>query len=103
MIAQCSAVISHTLHFFILISFMKRIVNVALVSFASALFLVSCVPTRKWKASEAALQSARNDSATLAGKVAALQSNVGQLKQQIGDLNKKINDLNSQYGAASTD
>ena len=82
---------------------MKRIANVAIVFFASALFLVSCVPTRKWKASEAALQSARNDSAMLAGKVADLQSNVGQLKQQIGDLNKKINDLNNQYGAASTD
>lgn len=82
---------------------MRKITNVAFLVVASTLLLVSCVPTRKWKASEAALQSARNDSALLAGKVADLQSNVGQLKQQIGDLNKKINDLNSQAGALSTD
>ena len=82
---------------------MKRIANIAIVSFASTLLLVSCVPTRKWKASEAALQSARNDSAALAGKVADLQTNIGQLKQQIGDLNKKIDDLNNQAGALSTD
>jgi len=82
---------------------MRRITNVALLAVTSTLLLASCVPTRKWKASEAALQSARNDSALLAGKVADLQSNVGQLKQQIGDLNKKVNDLNSQAGALSTD
>ena len=82
---------------------MKRIANIAILSFTSVLLLVGCVPTRKWKASEAALQSARSDSARLAGQVADLQSNVGQLKQQIGDLDKKINDLNSQAGALSTD
>ncbi len=82
---------------------MKRIANIAILSFTSTLLLVSCVPTRKWKASEAALQSARSDSARLAGQVSDLQSNVGQLKQQIGDLDKKINDLNNQAGALSTD
>lgn len=82
---------------------MKRIRNIATLSVVSALFLTSCVPTRRWKASEAALQTARTDSAKLAGQVSDLQSNVGQLKQQIDDLNKKINDLNSQAGALSTD
>jgi chemotaxis protein MotB len=82
---------------------MKRIANIAILSFTSTLLLISCVPTRKWKASEAALQSARSDSARLAGQVADLQSNVGQLKQQVGDLNKKIDDLNNQAGALSTD
>ncbi|HWK02819.1 MAG TPA: OmpA family protein [Puia sp.] len=82
---------------------MKRVTHLTILSVASALLLISCVPTRKWKASEAALQSARNDSAKLTGQVADLQSNVGQLKQQIGDLNNKINDLNNQAGALSTD
>jgi len=82
---------------------MRRIANIAILSVTSTLLLIGCVPTRKWKASEAALQSARNDSAKLAGQVADLQSNVGQLKQQIGDLDKKINDLNNQAGALSTD
>ncbi|HTI08911.1 MAG TPA: OmpA family protein [Puia sp.] len=82
---------------------MKKLRNIVTLSVASALFLTSCVPTRRWKASEAALQSARSDSAKLAGQVSDLQSNVGQLKQQIDDLNKKINDLNSQAGALSTD
>jgi chemotaxis protein MotB len=89
---------------------MRRITNVAILAVTSTLLLVSCVPTKRWKASEAALQSARNDSALLAGKVADLQSNVGQLKQQIGDQNKKIDDLNkeiaslnNQAGVLSTD
>jgi chemotaxis protein MotB len=82
---------------------MRKIANIAILFVTSTLLLVSCVPTRKWKASEAALQSARSDSAKLAGQVSDLQSNVGQLKQQIGDLDKKINDLNNQAGALSTD
>ena len=82
---------------------MKKLRDIVTLSVASALFLTSCVPTRRWKASEAALQSARSDSAKLAGQVSDLQSNVGQLKQQIDDLNKKVNDLNSQAGALSTD
>jgi chemotaxis protein MotB len=69
----------------------------------SILLLVSCVPTRRWKASEAALQSARDDSARLAGQVANMQSTIGQLKQQIGDLNKKVEDLNNTAGMLSTD
>lgn len=82
---------------------MKKMRHLVALSAVSILFLASCVPTKRWKASEAALQSARTDSAKLAGQVSDLQSNVGQLKQQIDDLNKKINDLNNQAGALSTD
>ena len=69
----------------------------------SALLLTSCVPTRKFKDSQAALQSARNDSATLAGQVASLKGTVGQLQQQIGDLKKVVDDLNNKTGQLSTD
>jgi len=77
--------------------------------------VIACVPTRKFKASEAALQSARNDSATLAAKVASLKNNIDHLndltsnqkktidsqahesdvqKQQIATLTKHVSDLN---------
>lgn len=82
---------------------MRRVLHLCLTLVASSLLLVSCVSSKKFKASQSALASARNDSARLAGQVADLQANVGQLKQQIGDLNKKINDLNDQTGALSTD
>jgi chemotaxis protein MotB len=84
-------------------SFMKRAINFALFFSVSALFLVSCVPARRLKASDAALQSARSDSASLAAKVADQQASIGQLKQQIGDLNKKISDLTNRAGQLSTD
>jgi chemotaxis protein MotB len=77
---------------------------------ASTLLLASCVPTRQFKASQLALQSARNDSAILNTKVNDLQSTEEQQKQQIRELNNKIADLNSkiadlsnQAGQLSTD
>ncbi len=94
--------LSH-LHFLISISIMKSILNSTIFVLASSLILIGCVPARKLKASESALQSARNDSAALAGKVADLQSTVGQLKQQIGDLNGKVGDLTNKTGELSTD
>lgn len=75
---------------------MKRAINFGLIITASALFLASCVPTRKYKAAESALQSVRQDSASLSAQI-------GQLKQQIGDLNSKVNDLTSQAGKLSTE
>jgi chemotaxis protein MotB len=75
---------------------MKRAINLGLIITVSALLLASCVPTRKYKAAESALQSARQDSASLSAQV-------GQLKQQIGDLNNKVNDLNSQASKLSSD
>ncbi len=69
----------------------------------TTLLLTSCVPTRKYRDSQAALQSARNDSASLAGQVASLKGTVAQLQQQVGDLNKKVSDLNNTAGMLSTD
>jgi chemotaxis protein MotB len=82
---------------------MKKTLHYTAGIILSALLLASCVPTRRLRASEAALQSARNDSARLAGQVADMQSTIGQLKQQIGDLNKKVDDLNNTAGMLSTD
>jgi chemotaxis protein MotB len=82
---------------------MKKIFYSVFAITISSLLIASCVPTRKYRDSQSALQSARTDSAALAGQVATLQSEVGQLKQQIGDLNKKVADLNNQAGMLSTD
>jgi chemotaxis protein MotB len=78
------------------------------------LCFVSCVPTKKFNASQLALQSARNDSAALANEVKDLKNQVAQLnllannrkltidslsnqielqRNQITDLNKNIADL----------
>lgn len=77
---------------------MKKILQALALSIVSLSLIIGCVPKRKLRASDAALQSVRNDSATQAGEIANLQANIGQLKQQIGDLNKKIADLNNQNG-----
>ena len=82
---------------------MKKIFYSVLAITISSLLIASCVPTRKYRDSQSALQSVRTDSAALAGQVATLQSEVGQLKQQIGDLNKKVADLNNQAGMLSSD
>jgi chemotaxis protein MotB len=82
---------------------MKKVFYSVLAITISSLLIASCVPTRKYRDSQSALQSVRTDSAALAGQVATLQSEVGQLKQQIGDLNKKVADLNNQAGMLSSD
>jgi chemotaxis protein MotB len=82
---------------------MKKIFYSILAIAISSLLIASCVPTRKYRDSQSALQSVRTDSAALAGQVATLQSEVGQLKQQVGDLNKKVADLNNQAGMLSSD
>ncbi len=82
---------------------MKKTVHSLAILITTISLLASCVPTRKYKASEAALAAARNDSASLAAKVAEQQSTIGQLQQQIGDLNKKVNDLSNQAGMLSSD
>lgn len=61
---------------------------------ASALFLLSlssCVSSKKFKASETALASARNDSTKLARKVSDLQGNIAKLKKQVADQQDTIN------------
>jgi chemotaxis protein MotB len=82
---------------------MKKVFYSVLAITISSLLIASCVPTRKYRDSQSALQSVRTDSAALAGQVTTLQSEVGQLKQQIGDLNKKVADLNNQAGMLSSD
>jgi chemotaxis protein MotB len=52
--------------------------------------LSSCVPTKKFNASQTALQSARNDSAALARKVSDLQADIAKLQQQVADHLKTI-------------
>jgi chemotaxis protein MotB len=78
---------------------MKKAIHLlVLAAITTTLFLTSCVPTRRWKASEAALAAARADSARLAQQVAQNEANIGQLKGQLGDLNKKYEDLQNQSG-----
>jgi chemotaxis protein MotB len=82
---------------------MNKAIHLGLSIVASVLLLTSCVSSKKFKASQSALESARNDSAKLAGKVADQEAAIGQLKQQIGDLTNKVNDLTSQTGRLSSD
>jgi chemotaxis protein MotB len=72
---------------------MKKFLQAMTLAIASILFITGCVPTRRWRASEAALNTVRADSAQQAGQINDLQGQVGQLKQQVGDLNKKVTDL----------
>ncbi|MBO9202451.1 MULTISPECIES: OmpA family protein [Niastella] len=73
---------------------MNRILTVAKISIGTLVLLSSCVPTKKFKASQSALQSARNDSAALAKNVSDLKANVAQLQQQIADQQKTIDSKN---------
>jgi chemotaxis protein MotB len=80
----------------LILAFMKNLISkMAVIAAVTTLFITSCVPTRKYKASEAALQNARNDSAALANKVADLQASVGQLKQQVGELTNQNGQLSN--------
>lgn len=78
---------------------MKKVLSTASILLVSALFIASCVPTRRLRASDAALQAVRSDSVRQAGQIADMQTAIGQLKQQIGDLNKQVTDLNNQNGS----
>jgi chemotaxis protein MotB len=82
---------------------MKKIVNFLAITATTVTLLTSCVSSGRYHASLSALESTRNDSARLAGKVAQQESEIGQLKQQIGDLNKKVDDLTNRTGQLSTE
>ena len=71
---------------------MNRKNNITWLAAGSLLLLSisSCVPTKKFKSSQMALESARNDSARLAGKVSDLQANIAQLKKQIAEQKELI-------------
>src|ERR1700724_1464692 len=68
-----------------------------------SLFMGSCVSNSKFQASQQALESARSDSAKLAGKVSTLESSVSQLKAQVSSLNTQVSDLAFKAGQYSTD
>lgn len=82
---------------------MKKIFNYLAITATTVTLLTSCVSSGRYHASLSALESARNDSARLAGRVAQQESSIGQLKQQIDDLNKKVDDLTNRTGQLSTD
>jgi chemotaxis protein MotB len=82
---------------------MKKIFISTLIIITAGLLFTSCVPTRKFKDSQAQLQAVRADSTRLAGKVDELQNSVAQMKQQIDGLNNKVADLNNKTGQLSTD
>jgi chemotaxis protein MotB len=82
---------------------MNKKIYTPVVIVVLALLLGSCVPTRKYEASQMALKSARNDSALLAAKVSTLESNVSQLKGQVNDLSGQISDLTNKAGQLSSD
>src|SRR5258708_24906038 len=82
---------------------MKRILNFLAITATTVTLLTSCVSSGRYHASLSALESARNDSSRLAGKVAQQESTIGKLKQQIDGLNKKVEDLTNRTGQPSTD
>jgi chemotaxis protein MotB len=72
---------------------MTKITPVLSIIGAGLLFLIGCVPTSKFNASQMALSSARYDSAQLAAKVKDLQS---QLAKQAADHQRQIDTLGQQ-------
>ena len=89
---------------------MTKLFRSTIILAVSVFLLVGCVPTKKFEASQLALQSARNDSALLAAKVSTLESGISQLKGQITDLtgqvsnlNGQVNDLTNKTGQLSTE
>jgi chemotaxis protein MotB len=73
---------------------MKKIFTVSKIFISILVLLSSCVPTKKFKASQSALQSARNDSASLAQKVSKLEGDITKLNEQIADHLKTIDSKN---------
>ena len=69
---------------------MNRIFTVSRLFFCILVLLSSCVPTKKFTASQTALQSARNDSAALARKVSDLQADIAKLQQEVAGHLKTI-------------
>jgi chemotaxis protein MotB len=75
---------------------MNRIFTVTQLFISILVLLSSCVPTKKFTASQTALQSARNDSAMLARKVSDLQADIAKLQQEVAGHLKTI-DSKSQH------
>jgi len=74
------------------------------IVFGAMLFLVSCVPTRRLKESQAQTAQLRADSTRLANKVTDLESSIAKLKSDIAQREDEIAKLtaqNSQLGQQS--
>ncbi|MDR3716609.1 MAG: OmpA family protein [Puia sp.] len=103
---------------------MTKKIYASMLTALSVLFFTSCVPTKKFKESQAALASARNDSALLdarvryldaslksvradsavmANKISGLQGNIADLNGQIDALHKEISELDNKAGQLSKD
>lgn len=81
----------------------KPTFSLLFIPLLAVVLLCSCVATRKYKDSQAALQSARSDSARLANQVNELQNNINQLNSQISTLTGKNTDLQNQLKAVANE
>lgn len=82
---------------------MRKFLSLAATAIATTLLLTNCVSSRKYHDSQNALQSARNDSARLAGEVASLQSRVKGLQDNVGQLKQQVEELTNKAGQLSSD
>jgi hypothetical protein len=79
---------------------MKARLNMSFAIAGIALILLTgCVSSRKYKASEAALAQARNDSAQLAQQVTSLNGNVHDLQDKNTTLQRSLETSNNSYAA----
>jgi len=77
---------------------MKTRLNVMLVTTATAAVLLGgCVSSKKYKASQAALQQSKNDSARLAQQVTSLNGNVHDLEEKNSALQRSLDSSSNSY------
>lgn len=77
-------------------------INVLLVA-ACLLLLASCVSKKQYLASQAALQTVRADSTSLANRVSQLEKNIADMTQSSTSLQQNINSLKQQLESTSRD
>ena len=79
---------------------MKARLNISFAVAGTALILLAgCVSSRKYKASQAALATARNDSSQLAQKDSALTASVNDLQSKNSVLQHSLDETSSKYTA----
>jgi len=77
---------------------MKTRLNVVLVTTATAaVLLAGCVSSKKYKASQAALQQSKDDSARLAQQVTSLNGNVHDLEEKNSALRRSLDSTSNNY------
>jgi len=77
---------------------MKTRLNVVLVTTATAaVLLAGCVSSKKYKASQAALQQSKGDSARLAQQVTSLNGNVHDLEEKNSSLQRSLDSTSNNY------